>query len=262
MTVYLEYAFAENALLDGALLYLSARCAHAETGKLRLAAAAAVGGGEALLIPLLPLPTWCLYPVKLLGGLLLVLIAVKGTRKTLLFASGAFFALTFALGGLLVAVYSFCGVPYLEEGGYFVESAPVGLVLGAGGCLLLLGRAAAARLYRYIGLRRSLFPCRLCAGGKTCRCRGLADSGNALFFRGKPVCMVSALTALALFGGAPPVGRMRYSTAAGSRDSPVFACERLSVADKTYENVYFTVGDVPRGEYAVILHTAYIGGVS
>ena len=92
MTVYFELAFAENMLLDGVLLYLSLKCARARVRAVRLLLAAAVGGGEALLFPLVSLPYPLALLLKFLGGLLLALIAVKGTPFTHFVAAGAFFA--------------------------------------------------------------------------------------------------------------------------------------------------------------------------
>lgn len=263
MVVYLEYAFMENFLLDGALLYLALKCAHCRAGPLRLIFAAAAGGGEALIFPILTLPVPCAYLVKLLGGALLVLIALPAKKgiKTYLFAGGAFFGLTFLLGGVLTALYSFFGVPYID-GGYLVESAPVGLVLACAVLFVIVVLRAARALYRYRGLRQNLAACRLKAGGKSIRQTALADTGNRLFFRGRPVCVVSALAALALFGNSPPLGRMTVVTVNGTRISPVFPAEYLEVElnGKTYRypDPLFTVGDVPAKEYQMILHTAYL----
>ena len=95
MTVYWEYAFAENFLLDLLLLLLALSCARAKGRALNLIAAAAVGGAEAILFPLITVPVWCAYGLKFLGGLLIAIIAVhKGRVKTYLITIGAFFFYT------------------------------------------------------------------------------------------------------------------------------------------------------------------------
>lgn len=256
MTVYVEFAFAENFLLDGLLLYLALKCARAQVKPLRLFLAAAIGGGEALLFPLISLPAFLLYLVKFMGGAILALIAAKGGVKTSLLVACAFFALTFVLGGMLVAVYSFFGIAYVEGEGYLVEGAPVAMVLACGGILLIVVTRAARAFYRHRQRKKDLLPCRMTVGENTVKWTGLADSGNRLSFRGKPVCVVSALGALALFKGSPPVGRLRISTVNGSRVSPVFVCDKLELEGKVNEKVYFTVGEVDSREYSVILHTS------
>lgn len=256
MTVYFEAAFLENALMDGALLYLALKATRAEISPWRLILASLLGGGEALLFPLFSLPMPLVYLVKFLGGALLVLLAAKGLKSGLL-ATGVFFALTFCLGGSLVALYSFFHVEYVEGAGYLVERAPVGLIFSATLVFLLLVLRAVKGIYRRRERMRDLLSCRLTVGERTVRLTGLLDSGNRLSFRGKPVCVVSAVGALALFKGAPPVGRMRISTVSGSRVSPVFVCDRLELGEASLEKVYFTVGEVDSHDYSLILHTSF-----
>lgn len=259
MEVYAEYAFAENFTLDFLLLFLAVKCSRAKTGGVRLPFAAAVGGAEALVFPLLPLPTWAAYLVKFLGGALLPLLAVKkGTKRTYFFAVLAFFALTFALGGLLTAVYSFFGVPYVEGQGYLVESAPVGLVLGLSALFFLAVFYLSRGFYRYRKLRSNLFTAELYHRGKTLSLKALCDTGNSLTFRGQPVSVLSPAAALLLFREeTAPLGRIAVTTVNGSRERPVFACEELKIGGNTYKNALFTTGDVASKEYQIILHPSY-----
>lgn len=262
MSVYIEYALAENCLLDGLLLYLALKCARGKICLWRIFLAAVLGGGEALLFPLLDLPTWCAYLVKLLGGVLLAVVAVsKGSAKTYFIVNCAFFAMTFLLGGLLVAIYSFFEIPYIEGQGYYLESAPVSLVLAVSGVFAVLTVQAAKQFYRYRMVKRNILSCKITVAEKTVSWKGFLDSGNCLSFRGEPVCVISALAALALFGKEKPVGRMTVSTVSGSRDSPVFSCERMVIDGKTVNRCYFTVGEIESKEYQIILHTAFVEGI-
>lgn len=259
MTVWIEAAFAENCFMDGVLLYLSLKCARVRVSALRLVLAALLGGGEALLFPLLPLPAPLLYLVKFSGGLLLAFVAAKGLKNSFV-AAGVFFALTFCLGGAIVAVYSFFGAEPAGEG-YRIGRAPAGFVLTAAILFLFLAGRAAKAFYRRRARERDLLSCALTVGDKTVRLTGLLDSGNRLSFRGKPVCVVSAVGALALFGGAPPVGRIRVSTVNGCRVSPVFVCDRLQLGEfPPRERVYFTVGEVSSPDYSLILHNSFPEG--
>lgn len=261
MTVYIEVAFLENFLLDGLLLWLALKCARAPVRALRLLFASIAGGAEAVAFPLLALPVWCAYLVKGLGGAALVILALpKGSLRTCLVALAAFFGLTFALGGLLTALYSFFGAEYSDGGTFLVERAPVALVLAAAGIFAVLVLIGAKRLYRYRKIKRGIFECRIEQAGKTVAWKGFADSGNCLLFRGQPVCVISAVAAIALFRGGEPVGRMRVSTVNGSRDSPVFRCARMTVGGDAFENVLFTVGEVASKEFQIILHTAFTEG--
>ena len=204
MEVYAEYAFAENFILDFLLVYLAVKCARAKTGAVRLPLSAAIGAVEALVFPLFPLPVWASYLVKIAGGAILPILAVKkGTIKTYFVALIAFFGLTFALGGLLTAAYSFFDIPFIEGQGYLIESAPIGLVIGLAGlfgvAVFLLSRS----LYRYRKLKRDVFDTELFHGGRTAHLKALADTGNHLSFRGRPVNVLSPLPHCSSSGGKP-----------------------------------------------------------
>ncbi len=261
MEVYLELAFAENFLLDALLLFLALKCARGRIGVLRLLLAAAVGAAEAIVFPLLTLPVWAAYLIKFLGGVLIAIIAVKqGSAKTYIVATVSFFALTFALGGMLTAIYSFFDVPYLEGNGYIVEKAPIGLIVGGAGFFGVAAILAAKRFFRYRSIQKNLFSVGLTHAGKSIRAKGFADSGNCLTFGGAPVCVLSPPAALALFGnGTAREGILRIQTVNGEKESPVFRCARMTVGNRNFENVFFTVGQTSK-EYQIILHTAYVEG--
>ncbi len=257
MVVYWEYAFAENALLDGLLVYLALKCARSRVRVWRLFLAAALGGAEAVVFPVLALPVWAAYAVKALGGVLICLAAASGGWKKCTAATAAFFALTFALGGLLTAVYSFFGIETVDGTAFYVERAPVALVFSTAGIFLCVVLAGARALYRYKKVQQNILPCTLAVGEKRVSWTGFADSGNRLTFRGEPVCVISAAAVFALFGASPPaVGRLEVGTVNGKRERPVFRVDTISVAGYS-GGVYVTVGEVGKG-YQVILHTALL----
>lgn len=262
MVVYWEYAFAENFILDALLLVLALLCARARVRWFLLVLAAGVGAAEAVVFPLLSLPVWAAYCTKLLGGALLPVLALgREPVKTYIITEVAFFFLTFALGGLLTAAYSFFGVEYAEGNWYLVESAPLGLVLGGAGLFAVATVLGSRQLYRYRSVRRALVPCRLISGEREVVWKGFSDSGNCLEFRGRPACVLSARAAYVLLGaGAKAVGQMEIGTVNGSRAAPVYECERLIVGNRSFERVPLVLGDVPTAEYQLILHTAYTEG--
>lgn len=262
MVVYIEYAVLENFLLDALLLYLALKFARARVSPLRLLLASTVGTLQALLFPLVSLPAWCAFPLKLLGGALIALIASpRGTMKSYLLVITAFFVLTFLFGGALIAIYSAFKISYVAGKGFLLESAPVSFVLAGAGLFFLAAKYMIGALFRYKKLIQSVLPCELFAGGRSWKMKGFADTGNCLMFRGEPVCVVSAVGALALFRGSEPVGRMTVSTVNGKKDSPVFRCPKMTIKGKTWENVCFTAGEVGSKEYQIILHTAFSEGV-
>lgn len=254
MTVYIEYAFAENALLDGLLLYLALRCARLRVSGWRLALASAAGGAQSLLFPVLSLPVWLSYSVKFLGGALIAVIGCPSRRlKPHLWVCAAFFLLTFALGGLLAAVSSFFGAEFAEGRGFLIGRTPVSFVLAAA-FGFFFGMAA---LVRFVNRRRAVarasVPC-VIEGRRTVHWDALYDSGNLLFFRGEPVSVLTPVAALALFGGAKPVGRITMRSAGGEKTSPVFRVKKLTAGGKVWEGALFAVGEVGIPDRPVLLN--------
>ncbi len=263
MKVYIEVAFLENFLIDGVLLFLALQCARVRVSWWRLGLASALGGVQAIVFPLLSLPAWAAYLAKFTGGAALGLIAARGRRaRPYLLTIAAFFLMTFALGGLLTAIYSFFGIETEGGEGFLVERVPVGLMVGGVCSFFIAIVCGARRFYRYRHTARNILECALCAAGRKVRWRGYADSGNLLEFRGKPVCVTSAQAIFALFGRHPHAeGHMTIATVNGQKTSPVFSCDTLAIrtGGETLERhgVLLTVGDVAGG-VQLILHTALL----
>lgn len=260
MVVYIEYAFLENALIDGLLLFLALKAVRLRVSGPRLALASSLGGGLSLLFPVLTLPVWCLTLVKFLGGALIAAVSCpKATLRPCLGLCAAFYLLTFALGGLLFAVSSFFGAELVEGRGFWLERVPVSLVLSAA----VLFFALMAMLFRKLHARRAIEK-RSCAciieGIRTVRTKAFLDSGNLLTFRGEPVSVLSPVAALALFAGERPVGRIFMRSAGGERSSPVFRARRLTAGGKRVDGALFAVGEVGIPDHPVLLNTSLLEG--
>ena len=172
--------------------------------------------------------------------------------------------MTFALGGLLTAAYSFFDVEYQEGNGFFVERAPVGLVIAATGIFACLIRWGVGILYRYKKIHSGIFSCTLRTENRRITLKGFADSGNCLMFRDEPVCVISAVAALALFRNVKDTGRMTIGTVNGVKEQSVFRCKSMEISCDTkalrLENCLFTVGEINAKDYKIILHTALLEG--
>ena len=256
MTVYVEYAFAENFLLDALLLYLALAVTRQKIKWWRLLLAGGAGAAAAIVFPLLSLPLWASYCIKALSGIVLALIASPKTGKPCILTVAAFFALTFLYGGALTAAYSFFDIEYAEGNGYLIERAPVSLVLCGAIAFGIAVVTGARAFYRYRKTKRRIAVCEVDTGEKCVTWQGFLDSGNLLAFRGAPVCVVSAAAVFALFGKNPPsAGRIEISTVNGSRSSPVFALRSLRVGKREYEGVYLTAGTIGKS-FQIILHSS------
>ena len=113
MEIYIEYALAENFLLDAMLLWLSLKAAKQKIIFWRIALASVLGAVFAVVFPLLDVGKAFAYILKFAVGILICLIAVngKGIGRYALTAL-LFFGFSFALGGALLAVYSAFSIEY------------------------------------------------------------------------------------------------------------------------------------------------------
>ena len=156
MEIYVEYAILENCLVDGALLYLAQAAARMKVSFARLLISSAVGGGFALLFPLLSLPPFLGWLLKLLCGALLCVIALKkqkgGGRYALTML--LFYAFSFCFGGGLLFVLQGTGAEYYTvAGGGVVTRVPVGILLASVAVFTAVCRWGIRKLYA----RKSIF---------------------------------------------------------------------------------------------------------
>ena len=116
MTVYIEYVFIDNLIID----YLLFKATFTLTGngynKGRLLFCAFLGGVFALLYPLISAHTVIVTVIKVLFGLLIMLLANSyRTKKNFYVNTVVFFGLTFLVGGAIIGVFSLLGLEYSAE---------------------------------------------------------------------------------------------------------------------------------------------------
>ncbi|MBR1780859.1 MAG: sigma-E processing peptidase SpoIIGA [Oscillospiraceae bacterium] len=175
MIVYADALLALNLLLDYCLLRLTAQVAACPFSRPRLGLGALFGALYALLIFLPGLDWLAAWPLRLLSGAGMAAIAFYGTerfRRVL----GAFFALTAALGGGVLALTGLGGATFLR--GTVTTGADFLAVLAAGSCCCAaLGWLFRRRLSRTVG---GMAEVRVKLQGETVTFRALVDTGNTL----------------------------------------------------------------------------------
>ncbi len=250
MVVYVELAFLENFCLDLLLLCLAAYAAKVPLRLGRLCLAAALGGAFAVLFPLLALPSFLAWGLKLSVGALLPL-PVLGRKKWGL-GILLFFALTFLFGGALLG--------FFQTVSAWVRF-PLIILLSVS-TLLFVGKVYKRRvLFSY------LYDCEVRVGEKTIRARGFLDTGNLATKDGLPVCFLAAdlwydlVGEKCLFereGGGQGCDEMQIFTQAGVKKVPLYRGKiRVRNLGEDCENeVYFTLLTNRIGrEYKILLHS-------
>ncbi len=260
MTVYIEYAFIENFLLDGVLLWLSLRLLKLSVRPLRILLSSAIGGVFALLFPLLSLPNGLSLLLKISVGVQLCLLANGEKRNFLLFAL-TFFALSFLFGGaLLPLLHGTKNAPAIYT--------PIGFLVLSALVLRLV-----KKLYARRSAAKRLYDCKIKAGGRSVAALGYYDSGNTAKKGGVPVCFLSAEIAYELFekqllygeGEGQVCDEMAISTMSGEKTVRLLkGCLEIKTdgGTRVIEEVYFSpTANMIQREYKVLLHASFEEGL-
>ena len=252
MTVYIEYAFAQNFLLDSALLWLSFYAARQKTKLYKIVLAGLVGAIFALAFPLLYLPEILVYVLKFLVGALLCLIAygkVNTKREWQKYAlvCALFFTFTFCVGGALVGLFGEnISLPFV---------APIALIA------ILFLIVLIQKIYKKRTVHRFIYDCMITHKGKHIPLLGFYDSGNLATKNGLPVCFLSPDVFYDIFGdeifqkGAGQVfDEVAFTTLSGEKKLPA-VCAELSVKKNGQKcKVYFAPSaNMLKREYPLLL---------
>lgn len=255
MTVYIEYAFLQNFLFDGILLYLSLRVAGAKPSYARLILSATLGAVFALVYPFLSLSTALRFCLKTAVALLLTMTAfgrikTKKDRGRYALSAVFFFVFTFAFGGAI---------------SYFNAYTVWSIFLSFAGltCISLL---VLKGLHRRGVVKRFVYPCEITFQDKTVNTDGFFDSGNGVEKFGVPVCFLTPDLVFDLFEGTEGRETLRIQTLAGEKQTVLYTASlkmydgrRLVFAGE----VYFAPSVNMIGkEYKILLNRMLMEGES
>lgn len=258
MQVYVEYAFIENFLIDGMLLYLAARCSRKCVSTLPTVFSSSLGAAFACVYGLFSVPFAVSAAVKITFGALMCLVVCarmprRGMRRIgqkmrfwrdYFSYTLVFFALAACLGGTFYA---------LNVTGSRLKTWQIPVcVFFAAGCKKVARRIFAQKKIAAFSRRCTIF-----VGEKSVSATGFVDSGNrAKTVDGAPVCFVAPELALALIDeNAKPVDFFA-DTVGGGKKMKIFCCSLLIYdGDRAHkiEKAYFAPSVHIGGEYAALL---------
>ena len=267
MTVYIEYAFLENFLIDGMLLYLSFRFLKISFKWKNLLFSALFGAVFALVFPLLSLPDILAYLLKFFVGFLLCLIAfprIKNKNDVGRYAlsSALFFLLSFAFAGAIFAIYS--GFSF-SDNGYQIQQTPFVLLLCCAVGFLIFIAWLAQKIYRKKATFRYLYDCAILYNKRRVAILGFLDSGNMATAKGVPVCFLSPEIAFEIWESEmlSPHGEITIQTLGGEKTLPL--CQgsleiRLDKGVFTRQHTYFAPSaHMVSREYKMLLQANIFG---
>ena len=195
MTVYVEYVFLDNFLIDLVLLILTAKIIKMQPKWYQYAIACAFGTLVSFVLPLFSLPVVFGIAIKLFTGILMCKICFWGQPFSVRFAGFVILlACLYSLGGLTIAFMFLLTKNPLETFKMsYSGMLPIGLVVFGAFCLIF----AVMYLLKYIKERKIVAPflrtIKLGLFGKTIELLGYFDSGNRLEddVSGLPIVVVS-----------------------------------------------------------------------
>ena len=262
MVVYVEYAFLENFIFDGALLCLSLVASKEPLKWRKVVFSALCGSIFAVIFPLLSLPRSLGFLLKFSMGFLLCMIPfqrLKTKKEWGRYAMTAsfFFAFTFAFGGALTGVYT----------SFSLSKMPNFVVVIGFFLLCLCSGVFIVKLYEKRRIHAFIYPCKAFANGKNVHALGFFDSGNSAVKNGLPVCFVSMDIFYEICGGEIVFGEkdkgqvrdeMQITTMAGVRQIPLYQGEievKTGTKERQKKSVYFAPAtNMIQREYKILLN--------
>lgn len=254
MQVYAELAVIENFCMDFTLLYAAKAAVKNRAGAGRIALSASFGALFAVVFPLFEIGAALAVILKLASGMALCLIAGKKDGfKSFIKFSGAFFIFGALLAGVLLGLFNLTGWSYETGQGFLVSSVPIGVPLFLALLIVIGAKKLAVRLKK---THKEDVICRIYAGELLAEVKGFFDSGNKVYLKGSPVCVVPEEVVLQLSDRVRINERVKIHTVAGSKIMNVFTCDRLEVDfgedKKNYKDV--KIGVSPQKINTAVLH--------
>ena len=272
MEVYIEYAIIDNFVMDFLLIKATLKVTRNSVVLWRILLASFFGTAVAVLLPLANFHKALSFIIKLLTGIQLIFIAGKyeNAYKGIM-AVNVFVLFTFLTGGLMIALFNFAGIDYLDSGVWSYNTAvPMGVNFLIGYFATKLIAAVVDKIYK----KRDLFPfiknCEITYKDNTVKIKGYVDSGNRLYdnLTLLPITVVSKETFLSLtLGDVSKENKMRYvrfSTVSGEDKMKIFVADKLSINDGgvkiEVKNPIIAISNTKfkdDGEYSALLHPSY-----
>lgn len=264
MNVYIEYVILDNVIIDYLLLYATFKITGKQCKKGRLLFCAFIGAIVALIYPLLTNFAILQTTVKILGGLLIVLLACsyKNLRDYHI-NTAIFLLLTFLTGGVIIGVFNVFGVDYNSEGVIALIFIPALVVIS---CV----KSVIKSIYRNRQVRAFVYKTEMVFDKKTTTVNGFLDTGNALFDGDSPVIICNKKLFFDVLGNAMLKKKLKtitVNTINGTTQNLCYKLDKVVIYDgqsvNINSNVTLALGKTCVGDgYDVILNPQLLKGES
>ena len=256
MTVYVEYVFIDNFVIDLLLFKTTFKITGKDVSRVRLIFCALLGACFTLFYPLITENIFIITASKILFGLFLTFCAAKfSSAKDYAAFTAVFLGLTFFVGGIIIGAFSLFNLDYSAEYSIGLMILPVCIALSAVKRLITF-------FYRKKDLTGLIVSVEIVCGDKAVRIKGFFDTGNGLYADFSPVIVVSknAVAPLLNFGFIKNVKRISLATATGTNKKISFKPDAVVIYSggekNIFNNVRVCVVDKTFAGYDAILHPA------
>lgn len=192
MYVYIETVILDNFLIDSLLLVLTNKFTKCPVSALGIVLSSTFGTGFALFSPYLDLSPFWLILTKLVVAIIMVLLSLPSIYR-LFHRLFCFLGLTFAFGGVMIALFYFLGTPVNNAINLsYSSSIPLGGILAVALAFAMLLTLEIRKFYSIRRLEHFLIDVTICVRNNPMRMRGYLDTGNGLIDNcGKPVVIIN-----------------------------------------------------------------------
>ncbi len=183
MQVYIEYVIIDNLIIDYLLLSLSLRVSNCRTNKFRLISASILGTIVAVVMPLLNLNDFYSFLIKIFLALLMCYVAGSFlSLKKYLITLLSFFAFTFLLGGLIIALFYLAGIDFTTNFNFNYDSfLPIGITIVIAFFVYKILIKLITKILKIKSVNPFIRKCIIVINSKRFSVVGFIDSGNRLF---------------------------------------------------------------------------------
>lgn len=269
MNVYVEYAVADNFVMDYLLLKLTVLGGGVKSSVKKRVLGALAGTVVAVYTPLLRVNDVVSFAIKFFTAALMVLLACEcGSFAAYLKRLAYLSCFTVLFGGILLAASSAIGLSY----DFFTNTVKGDFSIAP---VLLSGVAVYFVCYGFVCLflkRRAVEPflrkCVIKIGGQIVVTTGFIDTGNSIRTRGLcEVCVADKKLAEELFKSGTLNVRSEivyYGTASGAGTMRVYTVDELTVINGNMRNIIYKakigipeVSLMFEGDYSLLLPAGY-----
>lgn len=278
MSVYIEYVLIDNIVMDYIILRLIELTVGIKFNRLNKVFVCIIGSLFALFMPIILDYKIILLLYKILSSIIMVLCIKKYKKlKSFFVYYLMFFAYTFFVGGVCLGVIQLLGIEYTMSSVVMYEfEFPFG-VFGVIIVVILrvMGRVVGA-VKSKINSGNFVRNIRLSEGDESVQTYALVDTGNKVNYNGKGVSIISINAFLKLFKGVDiasvlsgridgdKVRSLEYINIGGigvSQKYLSFIIDYIEIDGKRYNSPRLALSWKDIGEYDVVLHSEFMGGL-